>query len=126
MKTKFKSVQDSDYDPRIIAIKDFISTDGSEQQLSYLVSPKAAWENSDAFIAALNLFREPVQSTDLMETPVLFAKMLDTFNTRSPDDILLRPRYESVQRVLSTDWNCEAVMWDEADNYYAVVWCTTA
>jgi|GEM_PF-2238700 len=126
MKTKFKRVQNSDYDPRITAIKDYISTDGSEQQLSYLVSPKAVWENSDAFIAALNLFGEPVQSTDLMETPVLFAKMLDTFNTRSPDDILLRPLYESVQPVLSTDWNCEAVMWEEAHNYYAVVCCTTA
>ena len=126
MKTTFKQISKSNYDSRIVVVKDYISTDGSEQQLSYLFSPVDVWQHRDEFIIALDLFESDIKSADLMEIPVLFAKMLDRLNKLFPENLNLRPSFESQKWVLETNWNCEALMWEDTQNYYAVLWCTTA
>jgi len=115
----------SDYDVRIIAIKDYISRDGSEQALSCLVSRVDLWANEAEFITAVDLFASKKPQSPSDKTEVHFEKKLEWFNSLVPCEITLTPSEGAIKKVIANDWDCKAIMWTEHRQYYAYVWTTT-
>lgn len=114
------------FDPRIIRIKDIISTYGSEEHFALLVSPIKSWVNEAEFIDALKLLGGDENSDYTGEKADHFSFLLNFFNNFMPSEILINPSSACNKKVLFDIWCCKAITWQENECYFAYSWSTTA